>query len=188
MLQQSHRLRAGRGTTARSPRTLRIPLCVLRNHDYESNAVSEGASRRSSASSSSTTVETSEYGVRRRGTAGGFGRGVLRALGRGRGEAVRQRGPNEALKLETALARLRTPSKIPPHYAPGRRRAARDFLPRGAAGSKSRYRPVFMGTPTTAHKSKTLRQSSPFSTCHYIDSGIPEMPLRVLDLTGGEAA
>src|SRR5206468_7347045 len=54
-----------------------------------------------------------------KGFAGGFGRGTLGAWGESAVKLFVQEAINEALKLESALARLRTPHRIAVlHYAP----------------------------------------------------------------------
>lgn len=103
---------------------VKIPIiAVLGNHDYESNAVAEVSQALREAGVKLLDGETVEVlgigfaGVK--GFAGGFGRGVLGPWGE---EAVKRfvhEAVNEALKLESALARLRTPTRIALlHYAP----------------------------------------------------------------------
>jgi Icc-related predicted phosphoesterase len=103
---------------------IKIPIvAVLGNHDYESGAETEIVRILTEAGVRILDGETVELhgigfaGVK--GFAGGFGRGVLGPWGE---EAVKRfvrEAVNEALKLESALARLRTPTKIALlHYAP----------------------------------------------------------------------
>jgi Icc-related predicted phosphoesterase len=103
---------------------VKIPIIgVLGNHDFESGAVGEVSRILREAGVHLLDGETVEIqgigfaGVK--GFAGGFGRGVLGPWGE---EAVKRfvhEAVNEALKLESALARLRTPTKIALlHYAP----------------------------------------------------------------------
>jgi Icc-related predicted phosphoesterase len=103
---------------------VRIPIVgVLGNHDYEAGAVTEVRRILVDAGLHLLDGETAEVqgigfaGVK--GFAGGFGRGVLGPWGE---EAVKRfvhEAVDEALKLETALARLRTPTKVALlHYAP----------------------------------------------------------------------
>lgn len=103
---------------------VKVPvIAVLGNHDFESNAVTEVAHTLTEAGVKLLDGETVEVmgigfaGVK--GFAGGFGRGVLGPWGE---EAVKRfvhEAVNEALKLESALARLRTPTRIALlHYAP----------------------------------------------------------------------
>jgi Icc-related predicted phosphoesterase len=103
---------------------VKIPIVgVLGNHDYESGAVGDVTRILSEAGVHLLDGETVEVqgigfaGVK--GFAGGFGRGVLGPWGE---KAVKQfvhEAVDEALKLESALARLRTPTRIAVlHYAP----------------------------------------------------------------------
>ena len=103
---------------------IKIPIiAVLGNHDYESGAVTDITRILTDAGVHMLDGETIEIqgigfaGVK--GFAGGFGRGVLGPWGE---EAVKRfvhEAVNEALKLESALARLRTSAKIALlHYAP----------------------------------------------------------------------
>jgi Icc-related predicted phosphoesterase len=103
---------------------VKIPIIgVLGNHDFEGNAVPEVTRLLREAGVHLLDGETVEIhgigfaGVK--GFAGGFGRGVLGPWGE---EAVKRfvhEAVNEALKLESALARLRTQTKIALlHYSP----------------------------------------------------------------------
>jgi Icc-related predicted phosphoesterase len=103
---------------------VKIPIVgVLGNHDYEAGAV--GDVRRILSDSGvklldGETVEVQGIGFAGvKGFAGGFGRGVLGPWGE---EAVKRfvhEAVDEALKLESALARLRVPVKVAIlHYAP----------------------------------------------------------------------
>jgi Icc-related predicted phosphoesterase len=103
---------------------VKIPIVgVLGNHDYEAGAVEEVTRILTEAGVRLLDGETVEIqgigfaGVK--GFAGGFGRGVLGPWGE---KAVKQfvhEAVNETLKLESALARLRTPTRIALlHYAP----------------------------------------------------------------------
>ena len=104
--------------------SIEIPIVgVLGNHDYESGATAEVRQVLVDAGVKLLDGETVEVlgvgfaGVK--GFAGGFGRGVLGPWGE---EAVKRfvnEAVAEALKRETALARLRTSAKIAIlHYAP----------------------------------------------------------------------
>ena len=104
--------------------TLRVPVvAVLGNHDYESNQQDEVRTILSGAGVTMLDGEACEVlkigiaGVK--GFAGGFGQ---RALGPWGEPAIKQfvhEAVNEALKLETALARLRTPQIVAlMHYSP----------------------------------------------------------------------
>ena len=103
---------------------IKIPIVgVLGNHDYESGASVEITRLLSDAGVRLLDGETVEVhgigfaGVK--GFAGGFGRGVLGPWGE---EAIKrfvQEAVAESLKLESALARLRTPTRVAIlHYAP----------------------------------------------------------------------
>src|SRR5918995_1099756 len=103
---------------------VKIPIVgVLGNHDYEAGSVAEVRKILIESGMRLLDGETAEVhgigfaGVK--GFAGGFGRGVLGPWGE---EAVKRfvhEAVDEALKLETALARLRTPTKVALlHYAP----------------------------------------------------------------------
>jgi Icc-related predicted phosphoesterase len=103
---------------------VKIPIVgVLGNHDYEAGAVSEVRKILTDSGVKLLDGETVEVqgigfaGVK--GFAGGFGRGVLGPWGE---EAVKRfvhEAVDEALKLESALARLRVPVKVAVlHYAP----------------------------------------------------------------------
>ncbi len=103
---------------------VKIPIVgVLGNHDYEAGAVTEvrrivtdGGIRLLDGE----TVEVHGVGFAGvKGFAGGFGRGVLGPWGE---EAIKRfvhEAVQEALKLESALARLRTATRVALlHYAP----------------------------------------------------------------------
>jgi Icc-related predicted phosphoesterase len=104
--------------------TLRIPtLAVLGNHDFESNQQDDVVKILSDAGV--TVLDGDSYelhgvgfaGVK--GFAGGFGRRSLGAWGEPIIKSFVHETINEALKLEAALARLRTPQKIALlHYSP----------------------------------------------------------------------
>ena len=96
---------------------------VLGNHDYESGAVGEVRKILTEAGIRLLDGETVEVqgigfaGVK--GFAGGFGRGVLGPWGEDAVKRFVHEAVEEALKLESALARLRTPTRIALlHYAP----------------------------------------------------------------------
>lgn len=103
---------------------LRIPaLAVLGNHDFESNQESDVIQILSDAGVVVLDGDSYELhgvgfaGVK--GFAGGFGRRSLGAWGEPIIKSFVHETINEALKLEAALARLRTPQKIALlHYAP----------------------------------------------------------------------
>jgi Icc-related predicted phosphoesterase len=103
---------------------LKIPVIgVLGNHDYESDRQEEVRQILTDAGvvmldGDSTEVQGIGFaGVK--GFAGGFGRGALGAWGEQAIKAFVHEAIEEALKLESALARLRTPQRIALiHYAP----------------------------------------------------------------------
>lgn len=103
---------------------VKIPIiAVLGNHDYESGAVTEVVAALNEAAVTVLDGDTAEIrgvgfaGVK--GFAGGFGRGVLGPWGEEATKRFVHEAVNETLKLETALARLRTPTRIAVlHYSP----------------------------------------------------------------------
>ena len=104
--------------------TIRIPtLGVLGNHDFESGKEGEIGSILGDAGVKMLDGESHEVlgvgfaGIK--GFAGGFGRGALGPWGEKIIKEFVHEAVNEALKLETALARLRTNQRIALlHYAP----------------------------------------------------------------------
>ena len=104
--------------------SLRIPvLAVLGNHDFESNHEREVSQILSDAGVVVLDGDSYElYGVGFagvKGFAGGFGRRALGAWGEPIIKSFVHETINEALKLETALSRLRTPQKVAIlHYSP----------------------------------------------------------------------
>jgi Icc-related predicted phosphoesterase len=103
---------------------LKLPIvAVLGNHDFESGK--EGEVRRILADAGMVLLDGDAIEVQGigfagvRGFAGGFGRGTLGAWGERAVKAFVQESVDEALKLESALARLRTLSRVAVlHYAP----------------------------------------------------------------------
>jgi Icc-related predicted phosphoesterase len=100
-----------------------VILAVLGNHDYESNQ--QGELKRIFAAAGMIMLDGDSCEVHgigfagAKGFAGGFGRGTLGAWGEVAVKAFVQEAIDEALRLETALARLRTPQRIAVlHYAP----------------------------------------------------------------------
>lgn len=104
--------------------SLRIPAVgVLGNHDFEAGQEKEVARILGDAGLRLLDGDSTEIhgigfaGVR--GFCGGFGRGALGAWGEPVIKAFVHEAINEALKLESALARLRTPHRIGiVHYSP----------------------------------------------------------------------
>lgn len=103
---------------------VRIPiLAVLGNHDYESGQHVEVCRILSEAGVKVLDGEATEVlGIGfagAKGFIGGFGRGTLGAWGEPGVKRFVQEAIDEALKLESALARLRTPRRVALlHYAP----------------------------------------------------------------------
>ena len=104
---------------------LKLPkLAVLGNHDFESSASSEVAQVLSEAAGvtvlDGTAVEVLGVGFAgAKGFAGGFGERALQSWGEEPVKAFVRAAIEEALKLESALARLRTPGRVALlHYAP----------------------------------------------------------------------
>jgi Icc-related predicted phosphoesterase len=178
---------------------IKIPMIgVLGNHDFESGAVTEVTRILTEAGIKLLDGETVEVhgigfaGVK--GFAGGFGRGVLGPWGE---EAVKRfvhEAVNEALKLESALARLRTPTRIALlHYAPiaetveGEPREIWPYLGCGRLEeSLSRYQvsAVFHGH---AHHGKAEGKTSNGTPVYNVSWPLlvaqdPEMPLRTYDI------
>ncbi len=102
----------------------KLPIvAVLGNHDFESGQEDEVS--RILVDSGITLLDGDAVEIRGvgfagvRGFAGGFGRGTLGAWGEKAVKAFVQEAIDESIKLESALARLRTPSRIAVlHYAP----------------------------------------------------------------------
>ncbi len=136
---------------------MKVPVvAVLGNHDFESGkprASPQDPHRRRRVAARRRCVEIARRRLRR-------GQGLRRRLRRARAPAVGRSGRSsafvheavdEALKLESALARLRTPGRVALlHYAPiaARSRASRprSFRSSARAGSRSRS----TATPSTA--------------------------------------
>jgi Icc-related predicted phosphoesterase len=103
---------------------VRMPvIAVLGNHDYESGHVTDVTDALREAGIVVLDGESHEVsgvgfaGVK--GFAGGFGRGVLGSWGESGIKSFVKEAVDETLKLETALARLRTPQKVALlHYSP----------------------------------------------------------------------
>lgn len=104
--------------------SLRIPaLAVLGNHDFESNQ--QGEVTKILADAGVIMLDGTSYEIQgvgfggAKGFLGGFGRRALGAWGEQSIKNLVHETVAEALKLEAALAKLRTPSKIAVlHYAP----------------------------------------------------------------------
>ena len=104
--------------------SVKIPVvAVLGNHDFESGEEAEVAKILTDAGVhmlDGDSVEIDGIGFAGiKGFAGGFGRGALGAWGESTIKLFVREAVDEALKLESALARLRTPTRIAVlHYAP----------------------------------------------------------------------
>ena len=109
---------------AKELQAVKIPkLAVLGNHDFESDAAGEVTEILAGADVTvldGTAVEISGIGFAgAKGFAGGFGDRALQAWGEGATKIFVREAVDETLKLESALARLRTPSRVVLlHYAP----------------------------------------------------------------------
>jgi Icc-related predicted phosphoesterase len=98
-------------------------VAVLGNHDYESGAAHDVRGVLQSAGVRLLDGEAVEIGgigiAGVKGFAGGFGRGSLGSWGEPATKQFVNEAVQEALKLESALAKLRTPQRIALlHYAP----------------------------------------------------------------------
>lgn len=98
-------------------------VAVLGNHDYESGTpqvVCEALTRIGVRVLDGEACEIEGVGIAGvKGFAGGFGRGSLGAWGEPAIKAFVQEALHEAMKLESALAKLRTPRRIALlHYSP----------------------------------------------------------------------
>ncbi len=125
------------GLTRELRTNLGVPtLVVLGNHDFEGGAAD--AIRATLREGGITVLDGDSCEVKGvgfagvKGFCGGFGRGALGPWGEDVVKGFVNEAVQEALKLESALARLRTPTRIVLlHYAPivddGRRRAAGDL-------------------------------------------------------------
>jgi Icc-related predicted phosphoesterase len=185
--------------------SIKIPIvAVLGNHDYESNQV--GEVRRILADNGikvldGESVEVLGIGFAGvKGFAGGFGRGVLGPWGE---EAVKRfvhEAVEEALKLETALARLRTPTRVALlHYAPivqtveGEPREIYPYL-----GCSRLEEPLSRYTVTAvfhghAHHGQLEGRTGSGAPVYNVSlpllrAAMPEQPVRVLDVAPAPVA
>ena len=107
-------------------KTVKVPVvAVLGNHDFEAGRPTEVADILRNAGVTvldGDAIEIRGVGIGGvKGFLGGFGRGTLEAWGEPAVKAVVQATMDEVLKLEKALARLRTPQRVALlHYAPVR--------------------------------------------------------------------
>ncbi|MCL2776485.1 MAG: metallophosphoesterase [Polyangiaceae bacterium] len=108
---------------------VKVPvLAVLGNHDYESGHAFEVVAILREAGVLVLDGDSCEIGdvgfAGAKGFAGGFGRGTLGPWGESAVKSFVKEALDEALKLETALARLRTDRRVAVlHYAPIRETA-----------------------------------------------------------------
>ncbi len=109
---------------ARELRTLKIPvLAVLGNHDYESNCAKEVTEILADAGVKMLDGDSVEIGgvgfAGVKGFGGGFGKRALAAFGEPSMKAFVRETLDEMLKLEAALARIKTEQRIVLlHYSP----------------------------------------------------------------------
>ena len=184
---------------------IKIPIIgVLGNHDFEGGAVGEVTRILTEAGVKLLDGETTEVhgigfaGVK--GFCGGFGRGVLGPWGEDAVKRFVHEAVNEALKLESALARLRTPTRIALlHYAPvadtveGEPREIWPYLGCGRLEEPlTRYEvtAVFHGH---AHHGKEQGQTANGTPVYNVSLPLllaknPERPLRTLDIAVAAAA
>ena len=184
---------------------IKIPIIgVLGNHDFEAGAVAEITRILTEAGVKLLDGESVEVlgigfaGVK--GFAGGFGRGVLGPWGEDAVKRFVHEAVNEALKLESALARLRTPTRIALlHYAPiaetveGEPREIWPYLGCGRLEEPlSRYQvtAVFHGH---AHHGKPEGKTSNGTPVYNVSLPLlmaqdPESPLKTLDIAVAAAA
>jgi Icc-related predicted phosphoesterase len=183
---------------------IKIPIiAVLGNHDFEAGAEAEVARILTDAGVKLLDGESVEVlgigfaGVK--GFAGGFGRGVLGPWGEQIVKRFVHEAVNEALKLESALARLRTSTRIALlHYAPvadtveGEPREIWPYLGCGRLEEPlTRYQvtAVFHGH---AHHGQPEGKTSNGTPVYNVSMPLmlaqnPDQPLRILDIPIVEA-
>ena len=109
---------------AKELQAVKIPkIAVLGNHDFESDAAGEVTEILAGAQVTvldGTAIEIAGIGFAgAKGFAGGFGERALQAWGEAATKVFVREAVDEALKLESALARLRTPGRVVLlHYSP----------------------------------------------------------------------
>jgi Icc-related predicted phosphoesterase len=179
---------------------IKIPIiAVLGNHDYEGGVVTDIVRILTEAGVKVLDGETTEVhgigfaGVK--GFCGGFGRGVLGPWGEDAVKRFVHEAVNEALKLESALARLRTQTRIALlHYAPiagtveGEPREIWPYLGCGRLEEPlSRYQvtAVFHGhAHHGAAEGKTTNGTPVYNvSLPLLLARNPDMPLRTFDVT-----
>jgi Icc-related predicted phosphoesterase len=184
---------------------IKIPIvAVLGNHDFEAGAQAEVTRILTEAGVKMLDGESVEVlgigfaGVK--GFAGGFGRGVLGPWGEDVVKRFVHEAVNEALKLESALARLRTQTRIALlHYAPiaetveGEPREIWPYLGCGRLEEPlTRYQvtAVFHGH---AHHGQAEGKTSNGTPVYNVSMPLmqarnPDQPLRLLDIAIAGAA
>jgi Icc-related predicted phosphoesterase len=184
---------------------IKIPIiAVLGNHDYEAGAQAEVTRILTEAGVKMLDGESVEVlgigfaGVK--GFAGGFGRGVLGPWGEEVVKRFVHEAVNETLKLESALARLRTATRIALlHYAPiaetveGEPREIWPYLGCGRLEEPlTRYQvtAVFHGH---AHHGQAEGKTSNGTPVYNVSMPLmqarnPDQPLRLLDIAIAGAA
>jgi Icc-related predicted phosphoesterase len=182
--------------------SIEIPIVgVLGNHDYESGMIAEVRQILTDAGVRLLDGDTAEIlgvgfaGIK--GFAGGFGRGVLGPWGEDAVKRFVNEAVTEALKLETALARLRTPSKVAIlHYAPiaetvaGEPREIYPYLGCSRLEEPLARYPVTAVFHGHAHhgtaEGRTLAGTPVYNvSLPLLVAANPEMPIRVLDVAAG---
>lgn len=119
-----HGLAEEASVLAHELRTVKVPIvAVLGNHDFESESAEEVSAILSEAGVRILDGDAVEIGgvglAGTKGFAGGFGTGALAPWGEPPIKAFVQAAVDEALKLESAIARLRTAVKVVLlHYSP----------------------------------------------------------------------
>ena len=153
----------------------RIPVvAVLGNHDYESGTpevVVDALTHAGVRMLDGEACEIEGVGIAGvKGFAGGFGRGSLGAWGEPGIKMFVQEALNEAMKLEAALAKLRTPRRIalltirrwPPRCRASRWRSSRSWA---AAGWKSRFCATRSMPSSTATRTAARTRAAPSTAC-----------------------
>jgi Icc-related predicted phosphoesterase len=176
-----------------------IPMVgVLGNHDYESGQAAEVRKTLTDAGIRLLDGETAEIhgigfaGVK--GFAGGFGRGALGPWGEAAIKQFVHEAVEEALKLESALARLRAPTRIAIlHYAPivgtveGEPREIYPWLGCGRLEEPLTRYPVTAVFHGHAHHGKPEGKTTAGSPVYNVSLPLlmhdtPDQPVRVLDV------
>jgi Icc-related predicted phosphoesterase len=179
---------------------IKIPIiAVLGNHDFESGAVAEVSRILIDAGVKLLDGESVEVlgigfaGVK--GFAGGFGRGALGPWGEDVVKRFVHEAVNEALKLESALARLRANTRIALlHYSPiagtveGEPREIWPYLGSGRLEEPLTRYPVTAVFHGHAHHGQPEGKTSNGTPVYNVSWSLltaknPEQPVRLLDVT-----